>query len=89
MTSVFDNAPYTENDTEKSQLTLVDLKKNSLHKSWELFMFYLVGMSRTSNPGDSISSDPERTIPRRWEEEPGYTEVLQKSSGSLNSKEYG
>ena len=89
MTSVFDNAPYTENDTEKSQLTLVDLKKNSLHKSWELFMFYLVGISRTSNPGDSISSDPERTIPRRWEEEPGYTEVLQKSSGSLNSKEYG
>ena len=27
MMSVLDNAPYTENDTEKSQLTLDDLKK--------------------------------------------------------------
>ena len=29
-------------------------------------MFYLVGIFRTSGPGGSISSDPERTVPRRW-----------------------
>ena len=29
-------------------------------------MFYLVGIFRTSSPGDSISNNPERTAPRRW-----------------------
>ena len=28
-------------------------------------------MFRTSSPGDSVSSDPERIVPRRQEEEPG------------------
>ena len=32
----------------------------------------------------SISSDPKRTVLRRWGEEPGYTEVLQQRAGSLN-----
>jgi len=38
-------------------------------------MFYLVGIFRTSSPGGSISSDPERTVLRRWGEESGYAEV--------------
>ena len=45
-----------------------------------------MGIFRTSSPGDSISSDPERTAPRRRGEEPGYTEVLQQRAGSLNIK---
>ena len=49
-------------------------------------MFYSVGIFRTSSPGDNISSDPERTAPRRWEEEPGYIEVLQQRAGDLNIK---
>ena len=49
-------------------------------------MFYSVGIFRTSNLGDSISSDPERTAPRRRGEEPGYIEVLQQRAGSLNIK---
>ena len=38
-------------------------------------MFYLVGIFRTSSPGDSISSDPERAPPGRQGKEPGYIEV--------------
>ena len=30
-------------------------------------IFYLVGIFRTSSPGDSLSGDSERTVPRRWE----------------------
>ena len=45
-------------------------------------MFYLVGIFRTLSPGDSISSNPERTAPRRQDGEPGYTEMLQQSTGS-------
>ena len=41
----------------------------------------------SSIPGDSISSNPERTSPRRWGEEPGYIEVLQQRTGSLNIKQ--
>ena len=37
-------------------------------------------------PGDSISSNPETTVPRTWGEEPGYTEVLQQRASSLNIK---
>ena len=40
-------------------------------------MFHLVGIFKTSSPGDSISSDRERTALRRREGEPGYVEVLQ------------
>ena len=40
-------------------------------------MFHLVGIFRTSSPGDSISSNRERTALRRQEGEPGYAEVLQ------------
>ena len=47
---------------------------------------YLVGIFRTSSLGDSISSKPERTAPRRWAEEPGCIEVLQQSAGSQNIK---
>ena len=49
-------------------------------------MFYSVGIFRTSSPGDSISSDPERTTLRRRGEKPGYIEVLQQRAGSLNIK---
>ena len=35
-------------------------------------MFYLVGIFRASGSGDSISSNSERTAPRRRGEEPGY-----------------
>ena len=37
-------------------------------------MFYSVGIFRTSNLGDSISSNPERATLRRQGEEPGYIE---------------
>ena len=49
-------------------------------------IFYLLDIFRTSSLGDSISSNPEKTTPRRWEEEPGYIEVLQQMAGSLNIK---
>ena len=29
-------------------------------------LFYWVGIFRTSSPGDSISSDPEKTVPGMW-----------------------
>ena len=47
-------------------------------------MLYLVGIFRTSSPGDSISSNSERTAPRRQEEDPGYIEFLKQRAGSLN-----
>ena len=46
-------------------------------------MFSSAGIFRTSSPGDTTSSDPERTALRRGEE-PGYTEVLQQRTGCLN-----
>ena len=50
-------------------------------------MFSLVEIFRASSLGDSISSNPERIASRRWEEEPGYIEVLQQRIGSLNIKD--
>ena len=47
-------------------------------------MLYLVGILRTSSPGDGISSNSERTAPRRQEEDPGYIEFLKQRAGSLN-----
>ena len=47
------------------------------------------GIFRTSSPGDSISSEPEKTVPRRQGvpgEELGYVEVLRQRSGNLNFK---
>ena len=49
-------------------------------------MFYLVGIFRTLSLEYSISSDPERTAPRRWGEDPGYMEVLQQRAGSFKIK---
>ena len=49
-------------------------------------MFHLVGIFRTSSPGDSISNNPEKTAHRKLGEEPDYIEVLQQRAGSLNSK---
>ena len=49
-------------------------------------MFYSVGIFRTSSPGDSISSHPERTALRRQGREPGYIGVSQQGAGSLNVK---
>ena len=51
-------------------------------------MLYLMSIFRMSSPGDSISSDPERAAPKRWGEEPGYIEVLQQMTGSLNIKRF-
>ena len=44
------------------------------------------GIFRTLRPGDSISSNPERTALRRWEvgNSQVYIEVLQHRAGSLN-----
>ena len=44
-----------------------------------------MGIFRTSNPGDSISSNPERTAPRRQGEETDHIEVLLRT-GSLDFK---
>ena len=49
-------------------------------------MFYSVGIFRTSSPGGSISSNPERTALRRQAGEPGHIGVLQQRAGSLNVK---
>ena len=49
-------------------------------------MFYLVGIFRTSSPESSISSNPERTAPRKQGGEPGYIGVLQQRAGSRNIK---
>ena len=51
-------------------------------------MFYLLGNFRTSSPGGSISSNPERTAVKRWGEEPCYVELLQWRAGSLNVKRW-
>ena len=48
--------------------------------------FYSVRMFETSSPGDSTSSNRERTALRRGGEEPGYIEALQQWAGSLNIK---
>ena len=47
-------------------------------------MFHLVEIFRTLSPGDNISSDLEKTAPRRLGEEPDYIEILQQRVGSLN-----
>ena len=49
-------------------------------------LFNLVGIWGTSNPGDSISSDTEKTAPRRKGKDPGYIDVLQQRADSLNIK---
>ena len=49
-------------------------------------MFYSMRTFRTSSPGDSISSEPERSALRRQGEEPGYTDVLEQGAGGLNIK---
>ena len=49
-------------------------------------MFYSTGIFRTSSPGGSISSNPERIAPRRGGGEPGYIEVLQQKAGIQNIK---
>ena len=57
-------------------------------------MFYLVGLFRTSCPGDSISSNPERTAPGEegrsqviWGGARLY-KVLQQKACNLNIKNY-
>ena len=49
-------------------------------------MFYLAGIFRIPSPGDSISSNPERTVLRKRGEDPGYIEVFQERESSLNIK---
>ena len=49
-------------------------------------MFYSVRIFRTSSPGDSISSDPERTVMEKKGEETDCIEALQQSAGRLNIK---
>ena len=41
-------------------------------------MFYSGGTFRTSSPGDSTSSDPEKIAPRSGVEESGYIDVCNK-----------
>ena len=49
-------------------------------------MFYSVGIFRTSNLGDSISSDPEGTTMEKQGEEPDCIQALQQSTSRLNIK---
>ena len=49
------------------------LKKQSQPKSW--VTLYLLGTFRTSNLEDSISSDPERTAPRKRGKKTGFIET--------------
>ena len=41
-------------------------------------MFYLVGIFRTSRPGDSISCNLERTVLKRSGEKSGYIEACKR-----------
>ena len=49
-------------------------------------MFYLVGVFRTSSPGDTILSNPEKTALRMLEEGPACREILPQRAGGLNIK---
>ena len=49
-------------------------------------MFYLVGIFRTSSPGDSLSSNPERIALRMWGQESGYIEICNKRHVVWTSK---
>ena len=66
--------------------TGVDLK-NSHNLKWKV-MFYSVGIFRISRLRDSISSNPERTAPRRWRwgGQVRLYRSLQQRAGSLNIK---
>lgn len=48
-----------------TEFPYVNLKKKQLTFQKLIVMFYLVGRFRISSPGDSISSDPERTFSSR------------------------
>ena len=63
---------------------LVDLKVFTVSKLG--VPFYSVGIFRTSSQGDSISSNPERTDPRRWGEEAGYIDFCNKGSQNIKEK---
>ena len=63
----------------KSAVGSVNLK--NIHNLKLGVMIYLVGVFRTSSPRDSISSDPERSAPRRRGEE---LVILQQMANSLN-----
>ena len=58
-----------------------ELKKYSQPKL--RVMFYSLRIFKTLNPGGSTSSSPKR-IALRQGEKPGYIEVLQQRTGSLN-----
>ena len=47
-------------------------------------MFYSENILRASSLGVSISSNLEKTAPRKWGGEPGYIGVLQQRTGSRN-----
>ena len=51
---------------------------------WELQVKFYVGQ-KDCNPGDSISGSSEKLL-QRGNEEPGYIEILQQKTGSLNMK---
>ena len=66
-------------------LNSVDLKNN---RNLKVESYVLVGGTFWDfKPGDSISSNPERTAPRRQGEELGCIKVLQERAGSLNIKQ--
>ena len=51
-------------------------------------MFSWVRIFRTSRLGDSISRNPERTVPRRQQEESDYIEACNKGQVDWTSKDY-
>ena len=51
-------------------------------------MFFSAGIFRTSGPGGSISSNPEKTALRRRGGKPGYIEVLQQKAGGREHQKF-
>ena len=74
------------NTSWQTQMSFVNWKKKKKCSLEVESSVYLAEIFRTSSPGDSISSSPERAAWRRWVGEPGFIEVLKQRAGSLNVK---
>ena len=77
------HSPKAERLVMRSLCISVDLK--NIH-NLKVKILYLIGIFMTSSSGGSISSNPERTAPRRWGRKPGSVEVWQQRAGRLSGK---
>ena len=60
------------------RLITITLSTEKVHPTYKLRVkSYSAEIFRTSSPGDSISSDLERTVLSKPGKEPGYIDVLQ------------